>query len=318
MADWTSGASANNLRARAEMLANIRQFFANNNVLEVETPLLARTTATDVYIQSLEIANPLIDVSETLYLQTSPEYSMKRLLGSGTGAIYQICKAFRQGEVSNRHNPEFTILEWYQPGYSMEDLMDEVERLVDSLLDYGRIPRLAYRELFQEHLNFDPHTISLESLKDVASVRMELSGDQFSKTDYLQLLLANSIEPVMPANCFIYDFPVEQSALAVVENDDEGASVAKRFELFCGGMEIANGYFELVDPTEQRKRFEADRQARKSLSLPEYPIDEKLLAALEHGIPQCSGVALGIDRLLMLVTGAADIREVLSFTTDQT
>jgi len=318
MADWKPGASANNLRARAEILANIRQFFADNNVLEVETPLLARTTATDVYIQSLEIANPLIDVPETLYLQTSPEYAMKRLLGSGAGPIYQICKAFRQGESSNRHNPEFTILEWYQPGYTMDDLMQQVEQLVDTLLAYGRIPRLAYRELFQEHLHFDPHTISLESLKDVASRRMELSGGQLSKTDYLQLLLAKSIEPVMPASCFIYDFPIDQSALAVIENDETGEAVAKRFELFCGGMEIANGYFELVDPAEQRKRFESDRQTRKSLSLPEYPIDEKLLAALEHGIPQCSGVAVGIDRLVMLVTGATDIRAVLSFTTDQT
>ncbi len=318
MADWKPGASADNLRARAEILANIRQFFANKNVLEVETPLLARTTATDVYIQSLKIVDQLVDAPEPFFLQTSPEYAMKRLLGSGAGPIYQICKAFRQGESSNRHNPEFTMLEWYQPGYSMEDLMEEVEQLIDSILASGRIPRLTYRELFQEHLDFDPHSISLKSLKDVTKKHMELSSDQLSKTDYLQLLLANSIEPVMPANCFIYDYPVDQCALAVIENDEVGESVAKRFELFCGGMEIANGYFELVDPVEQRTRFETDRQSRKSLSLPEYPIDEKLLAALEHGIPQCSGVALGIDRLVMLATGSTDIRDVLSFTTDQT
>ena len=134
MADWKPGASVKNLRTRAEFLANIRQFFANNKVLEVETPLLARTTATDVYIQSLEISNPLNATAQTFYLQTSPEFAMKRLLGSGSGPIYQICKAFRQGETSKRHNPEFTMLEWYQPGYSMEDLMQEVEQLVDALL----------------------------------------------------------------------------------------------------------------------------------------------------------------------------------------
>jgi len=318
MTDWKAGASENNLRARAEILTNIRQFFANHNVLEVETPLLARTTATDVYIQSLEIADPLVDTPGPFFLQTSPEFAMKRLLGSGVGPIYQICKAFRQGETSKRHNPEFTMLEWYRPGYSMEDLMEEVEQLVDSLLAYGRIPRLTYRELFQEHLDFDPHAISLESLQGIAKNRIELGSNQLSKTDYLQLLLGKCIEPVMPANCFVYDFPVAQSALAVIENDDEGASVAKRFELFCGGIEIANGYHELVDAAEQRKRFETDRHSRKSLDLPQYPIDEKLLAALEHGIPACSGVALGIDRLLMLATGATDIREVLSFTTDQT
>jgi len=317
MADWKPGASVKNLRTRAEILANIRQFFANNKVLEVETPLLARTTATDVYIQSLEISNPLNNPAQTFYLQTSPEFAMKRLLGSGSGPIYQICKAFRQGETSKRHNPEFTMLEWYQPGYSMEDLMHEVEQLIDALLAYGPIQRLSYRELFQEHLDFDPHTISLESLKDIANRRFELGSDKLSKTDYLQLLLGKCIEPAMPANCFIYDYPVDQCALAAIENDETGASVAKRFELFCGGMEIANGYLELLDESEQRQRFETDRQKRKSLSLPEYPLDEKLLAALAHGIPPCAGVALGIDRLLMLATGATDIHEVLSFTTDK-
>lgn len=310
MVDWKPVASLNTLQTRAEILAKIRRFFASKNVLEVETPLLSRSTATDVYIQSLEV----VAAKEKFYLQTSPEFAMKRLLGSGVGPIYQICKAFRQGEVSKSHRPEFTMLEWYQPGYSMLDLMVEVEQLVDDLLSCGAIPRLSYRALFQEYLGIDPHAISLEALESLALSKMEISSEKLSRTDYLQLLLGNNIEALMPSNCFVYDFPIDQAALAVIENDQYDVPVAKRFELFFGGMELANGYFELTDEKEQRLRFETDLQARKKLQLADYPIDEKLLAALKHGVPNCSGVALGIDRLIMLAVGSADIRDVISFS----
>lgn len=317
MPDWKPDASVELLRIRGETLSKIRNFFAERNVLEVETPLLAHSTATDVYIQSLTVDALSTESKSTLYLQTSPEFSMKRLLGIGVGPIYQICKAFRQGENSAQHNPEFTMLEWYQPGYSMSDLMDEVEQLVQSLLDCEAVSRFSYRDIFLKHFDIDPHGISLEDLKSLANKEMDLSTDDLDKTDFLQLLLGKFIEPELPANCFIYDYPVEQSALAVVEEDSTGVLVAKRFELFCAGMEVANGYFELLDPVEQRARFEADIEKRRAQKLPAYPVDEKLIAALESGIPSCAGVALGIDRLIMLLSKSSNISKVLSFTTDR-
>jgi len=318
VADWRPSASLDNLRARAELLTSIRQFFDDRNVLEVETPLLARATATDVHIQSLQVSVEDRALAGISYLQTSPEFAMKRLLANGTGPIYQICKAFRDGEHSKRHNQEFTMLEWYRPAYSMAQLIDEVEQLVDVLLGIGVIQRLDYRELFLKFLQFDPHTISLDRLAAIAHEKMDLNSESLTRTDYLQLLLASCIEPMMPSNCFIYDFPVEQAALAKIEEDDQAQLVAKRFELYCSSMEIANGYFELTDATEQRSRLEADLEKRTELQLAQYPIDEKLIAALEHGIPDCAGVAVGVDRLLMLLTDSKDIDEVIAFPTTRT
>lgn len=316
MANWLPGAPVVNLRKRAEILEKIRSFFSEKNVLEVETPLLGNSTVTDVYIQSLHLNTKIRSKSETLYLQTSPEYSMKRLLGSGIGPIYQICKAFRAGETSTRHNPEFTILEWYQPGYSMTDLMDEVEQLLVELLGYETISRYSYREVFLEKLDIDPHTITLEDLELVARGRIDIYAEDLGKTDYLQLLMAHVIEPMLAENFFVYDFPVGQAALAKFEVDQMEMTVAKRFELFCEGMEIANGYYELIDADEQRGRFELDVEKRKKLNLPVVIADEKLLAALDAGIPQSAGVAIGIDRLLMLLLGSSNISDVISFTTD--
>jgi elongation factor P--(R)-beta-lysine ligase len=317
MLDWKSDAAVATLRIRAETLAKIRIFFAAKNVLEVETPLLAHSTVTDVYIQSLAVNRSAATSEETLYLQTSPEFSMKRLLGIGIGPIYQICKAFRQGESSKQHNPEFTMLEWYQPGYSMNDLMDEVEQLVKSLLNCAAVSRISYRDIFLQHFDIDPHSISLEELGELANRKMDLSSDDLDKTDFLQLLFGKFIEAELPENCLIYDFPADQAALAVIEEDKFGVSVAKRFELFCNGMEIANGYFELLDPVEQRARFEADIERRHEQKLPNYAADEKLIAAMESGIPACAGVALGIDRLIMLLAKIKNISEVISFTTDR-
>lgn len=316
MLNWLPGASAENLRKRAEMLAKIRHFFSDRNVLEVETPLLAHCTVTDVFIQSLRLETKLRGRTETLYLQTSPEYSMKRLLGSGIGPIYQICKAFREGETSTRHNPEFTMLEWYQPGYTMTALMDEVEQLLSVLLGYENISRYSYREVFLEKLDIDPHSISVEDLEVATRKKIDIYGGDLGKSDYLQLLMAHVIEPMIAENFFVYDFPVGQAALAKFEADEMDMTVAKRFELFCEGMEIANGYYELTDADEQRSRFEVDGEKRRKLGLPQYAIDEKLLAGLDAGIPQSAGVAVGIDRLLMLLVGSSNIRDVISFTTD--
>lgn len=316
MVKWQTVATMDNLRKRAEVLVKIRGFFAEKNVLEVETPLLANATVTDVYIESLQVNTKLRGKSKSLYLQTSPEFSMKRLLASGSGPIYQICKAFREGETSTRHNPEFTILEWYQPGYSMTALMDEVGQLLAALLNYKEFPRYSYREVFLEKLDIDPHAISLEDLATVTRDKIDIYGRDLGKTECLQLLMAHVIEPMLAENFFVYDFPVEQAALARLEQDEMGVTVAKRFELFCEGMEIANGYYELIDSDEQRIRFKSDAAQRRKLNLPEYAADEKFLAALDAGIPECAGVAIGVDRLLMLLLGASNIGDVISFTTE--
>jgi len=312
------------LTARAELLAQIRKFFAVRNVLEVETPVLAAATASDLHIQSWKTKNTWGQNNQALYLQTSPEYAMKRLLASGSGAIYQLAKAFRFEETSDRHNPEFTLLEWYQPGYSLSRLMDEVEALLH-LVTQGAaqrtapltdIPRFSYRELFQQNLEIDPHKISNDDLEQLAKREISLVAQGLSRTDYLQLILSQIIEPNMRDNWFLYDYPEEQAALAQVKTDNAGVKVAQRFELFCSGMEIANGYYELTDPVEQRRRFESDLDKRQKTNRALVPIDENLIAALESGLPDCAGVALGVDRLLMIATGAKSISEVISFTTD--
>ena len=317
MVDWKPSASLQSLQKRADVLAKIRHFFLERDVLEVETPLLARSTVPDVYIES--ITAKVLDGNSSFqnFLQTSPEFFMKRLLASGSGSIYQVAKAFRQEEKGARHNIEFTLLEWYRPSYSLEQLMTELELLVQDILDCGPIFRLSYREIFQQHLQIDPHEITLQELQELASNEIDLSGNGLSKTDYLQLLLSANIEPKLPPFCMIYDYPSEQAALATLEADAQGMVVAKRFELFGQGMELANGYFELSDVAEQRARFEADNAIRKEKGLRTHNLDEKLIAALESGLPSCSGVAVGVDRLLMLLVDAKHIREVISFDSER-
>lgn len=316
MTNWKPGAPAVMLAARADLLAQIRKFFAARKVLEVETPILARATASDFHIQSWKTENSWGQNNQALYLQTSPEYAMKRLLASGSGAIYQLGKAFRFEEISDRHNPEFTLLEWYQPGYSLCQLMNEVEALVHLVTTVTDIRRFSYRELFQQNLGIDPHQALTDDLEQLVKSEISLVAQGLSRTDYLQLILSEIIEPAMQGNWFLYDYPEDQAALAQVKLDAAGVKVAQRFELFCSGMEIANGYFELTDPVEQRRRFESDLDKRQQADRGLVPIDENLIAALESGLPDCAGVALGVDRLLMIATGAKSISEVISFTTD--
>jgi lysyl-tRNA synthetase class 2 len=317
MVDWKPSASLQNLQQRAYALAKIRRFFSERDVLEVETPLLASSTVPDVYIESIAAQVVKDNSSRKNFLQTSPEFFMKRLLASGSGSIYQIAKAFRQEEKGARHNIEFTLLEWYRLSYSLDQLMAELEELVQEVLSCGPISRLSYREIFRQHLQIDPHEISLEELQKLAKSEIDLSGSDLSKTDYLQLLLSNSIEPKLPPYCIIYDYPLEQAALAILATDEHGVVVAKRFELFGHGMELANGYFELSDAAEQRARFEKDNAARKEKGLQAHGADEKLIAALESGLPSCSGVAVGVDRLLMLLVEAKNISEVISFDSER-
>ena len=312
MADREYAALPESLKLRASVLAEVRRFFAELEVMEVETPLLGTSAVTDVHLQSFEVRTH--DPSQLpLFLQTSPEYAMKRLLAAGSGPIYQITKAFRSGERSRLHNPEFTLIEWYRPGFSLADLMDEVEQFVMRLLSRQKIPRYRYKELFRKHLNLDPHTITLQELQCLSDELMDVCGADLDTTDYLQLLMDQKIEPRLPASCFVYEYPEAQAALSVVAPDAAGVPVAQRFELYVDGMELANGYFELTDAAEQRARFDGDLARRRQLGLPLVPVDEELLAALEAGLPSCAGVALGLDRLLMVLGQNRDISDVISY-----
>jgi lysyl-tRNA synthetase class 2 len=313
--DWQPAASLARLQARARLNRTLRAFFEARGVLEVETPLLSHAIGTDPNLHPVTAAYQAHPQAppDTLYLQTSPEFAMKRLLAAGSGPIYQLGKAVRNGEQGARHNPEFTMLEWYRPGFSLEQLMDEVEALINAALGPQVCARRTYRELFLQHLDVDPHMATVQSLAPLIRQHLELHGEESHRDTLLDLLYSQVIEPALQAPTFIYDYPASMAALSRVRTDAAGTRVAQRFELVIGGMEIANGYDELVDAAEQQQRFDNDQALRRARGQPKYPVDARLLAALQHGLPACAGVALGVDRLLMLQTGARNIAEVLSF-----
>jgi lysyl-tRNA synthetase class 2 len=245
---------------------------------------------------------------------------MKRLLAAGTDSIYQVCKSFRQGESGTRHNPEFSILEWYRVGFDHHALMDEVEELVAGILGLGKFTRVSYCSLFEDFFKMNPHRVNLNDLmllvtKNVAidQSRLEFASESLARDFCLDLLMSEKLEPTLIAPTFVYDYPISQAALSASGLSAQGDRVAQRFELYIQKMEIANGYLELRDVNELRNRFRADNASRKLEHLPVIPIDENLLSAMAHGLPECAGVALGIDRLLMLVTGVESIAEVLTF-----
>ncbi|TAK73716.1 MAG: elongation factor P--(R)-beta-lysine ligase [Gammaproteobacteria bacterium] len=314
--DWQPSATIEHLRIRAQVLKTIRDFFAARGVMEVETPLMCHTSVTDPFIQSIPVlfqAHPQ-EQEQRYYLQTSPEYAMKRLLAANSGAIYQITKAFRQGEIGRFHNPEFTMLEWYRPQYHHHDLMDEMDELLQLILNMPAAERKSYAEVFQLFLHFDPHAASLEELAACAKQQGVVVAENVTDRDtWLQLLMSYCIEPQLGHDrpYFIYDFPASQAALARIQPGNP--PVASRFEVYVQGIELANGFHELLDAKEQRKRFEHNLRERQQLGLTELLIDEYFLAALAHGLPDCAGVALGIDRLMMLVMQRQTIKEVVSF-----
>jgi lysyl-tRNA synthetase class 2 len=317
MLNWQPTASPDTLRLRAYLLSRIRQFFAQRQVLEVETPLLSQATVTDKYLQSFQTEYHFSNLKkkQTLYLQTSPEFAMKRLLAAGSGAIYQLCKAFRNhGESGRTHNPEFTMLEWYRPGFNHHDLMDEVESLLKIILDCPNAQRFSYAELFQHYLQLDPHHTSIEQLKQTAH-RFNLVTENLAsleQDDWLSFILTHCIEPQLPKHpVFIYDFPASQAALARIRPGNP--ALAERFEVYVQGLELANGFHELNSASEQRQRFNHDLIQREKAGYPLLPIDEHLLAALEQGLPDCAGVALGIDRLIMLAAGKNSINDIIAF-----
>jgi len=313
--DWQPSASPALWQARAALNRQIREFFSVRGVVEVETPLLAQGIGTDANLHpiSAQYQPHPYAANSTLYLQTSPEFAMKRLLAAGSGAIFQLCKAFRNGEYGRRHNPEFTMLEWYRPGFTLSQLMDEVEALVVLVLGCAPCTRVTYRELFQQHLGLDPHTAELATLVQVAREQAGAAFGEAPRDTWLDLLYSQLIEPRLHAPVFIHDYPASQAALGRIAPDIAGMPVAQRFELVIAGMEIANGYDELTDAAEQQRRFDRDLQLRRELGLPALPADMRLVAALHSGLPACAGVALGVDRLLMLQTGLDSIDAVLTF-----
>ena len=318
---WKPAATFEVLRLRAKIMAELRRFFADRNVLEVETPVLYGSTATDLQLKSFT-SNYL---RRLLFLQTSPEFPMKRLLAAGSGPIYQMTKVFRDGESGRLHNPEFTMLEWYRPGFSLERFMDEMQALLFSILSNKEPERRTYADIFQRYLGIDPHGADLDELihcADNQTLSFEKESMQGNKEAYLDLLMSHCIEPYLGWDCplFIHDFPSSQAGLAKVR-EVGGLLLAERFEVYIDGMEVANAYYELTDAKEQRLRFEGDNEKRRALGLPAIPVDHHLLAALAHGLPESAGAALGVDRLVFLAAKRAgytikSINDVLSFPVD--
>ena len=310
------------LKSRAKMYQRIRDFFAQRQVLEVETPILSQAGVTDVHLASIPAQRHVLGKKQTHYLQTSPEFAMKRLLASGSGAIYQICKVFRDDEHGRKHNSEFTMLEWYRPDFSLKELMFETTELLNVCLqdrfDELRPLILSYKHAFEDRLDINPLQATAQQLKDCAyrvGLNIDLGDDRLA---YMDLLFSHMVEPSLGFDTpvFLTDFPPEMASLAKIREDEDGERVAARFEVYIEGLELANAYDELSDADILRERFEADTLERVSQGLPEMPFDEYLLAALPH-MPACSGIALGIDRLLMIASEQLKIEKVISFPADR-
>jgi len=315
---WRPSASLQALRQRAALNALIRAFFAERDVLEVETPMLSLAGNTDPNIASfaLEFSGRTDGAPRTRWLRTSPEYSLKRLLAAGTGDCYELGRVFRDGEAGGRHNPEFTMLEWYRIGWDHHRLIEETVALTQAALALaGRaatVEKIAYRDLYRRHLDLDPATATDQAL--IAALgETHIAHDGLSRDDWLDLLMTHRIQPAF-ADCSItvvYDYPASQCALARIRADDP--PLAERFELYVGALELANGYHELTDAAEQGQRFRRDLETRTQRGARQPPVDERLLAALASGLPGCAGVALGVDRLLMAMLGTGRIGDVIAF-----
>jgi elongation factor P--(R)-beta-lysine ligase len=340
---WRPTATRAMLEQRAILLARARRFFADGGVLEVDTPMLVNAPVTDVHIHSARV-DLGASATRPFFLHTSPEYAMKRLLAAGSGDIYQVCHVVRGFERGRLHNAEFTLIEWYRLGFTLGDLMSEVDALVRALLGpvasgHGS-ERITYREAFVRELGLDPFTASVGELRQAArklgfddagaggsadtadSVGAAASGGATAtaaphRDELLDFLMGAVVGPRLGANAltFVHGYPATQAALARLDPQDPRAAL--RFELYCEGVELANGFHELSSPAEQRARFNQDIAERRRIGLPAFPPDELLLAALEAGLPECSGVALGFDRTLMLATGAKNIDAVLPFPTER-
>jgi len=334
--DWRPTCALELLRLRAQMLAGIRQFFADRSVLEVETPLLSHGIGTDPQLEFFTTEYCLSPGMEcmpeacqeqarrspkrqTLFLQTSPEFAMKRLLAAGSGSIYQISKAFRNGESGRFHNPEFTMLEWYRVGFTLPQLMDEIAELIGGLFNGQSLQetqRISYQDVFVSFTGLDPLMFSYQDYCAYAresGVSEAVSICGYDHAVWLDFLFSHKVQPQLGKNalCMVYGYPACQSSLARI--NEHNALTTDRVEVFINGIELGNGYYELADAKEQGKRFDRELAVRQQQKMPVSVKDQRLIAALQSGLPDCSGVAIGLDRLLMLLSGSASIDEVLSF-----
>ncbi|MDH5229889.1 MAG: EF-P lysine aminoacylase EpmA [Gammaproteobacteria bacterium] len=314
--DWRSDASLEHLQQRANLLTQVRAFFASRGVLEVDTPLLSASGNTDPNIESFVAS--CVQGQHQFYLHTSPEFPMKRLLAQGIGAIFQICKVFRCDELGRWHNPEFTMLEWYRPAWTYQQLMDEVDALVSQVLNIDAAKRISVQELFEHYLFLNIHQASVNDLRQCAlkhGIGLSSSYVENDEIDvWRDLLFTHVVQPKLKdeAAVFIFDFPESQAALAKINKGFP--ATAMRFELFVKGIELANGYQELTDAEHLKLRMQAENETRLQRGQLPVIMDKHLIAAQHHGLPECSGVALGFDRLLMLQLGIENIRETMSFS----
>jgi len=314
--DFRPTAGWDALRLRAELLRRVRAVFDERGFLEIETPLLSADTVVDRHLDPF----PVRDGDRTLWLQTSPEFGMKRLLAAGAGPIYQITRSFRQGERGRLHNPEFTLVEWYRPGDDMDEGMALLGELAEAMLGRGPAERVSYAEAFLAHAGVDPLTTSVESLRAAAherNVAWPESLDPRDRDAWLDLLLVALVEPRLGIDrpAILYDYPATQAALARVREDDP--PVAERFELYVDGIELANGFHELTDAAELARRNAAVNRQRLADGRPALPERSRLLVAMEHGLPEATGVALGFDRLVMVAAGAASLADVMALPWDR-
>jgi lysyl-tRNA synthetase class 2 len=317
---WRPTASIDALRLRARLNATMRAFFAERGVLEVETPVFSRGGNTEPNIAPfhLEFSGRTDGAPRTRWLRTSPEYALKRLLAAGIGDCYELGRVFRDGEAGGRHNPEFTMLEWYRVGWDHRRLAEETAELVRMALALAgrdaRLEQVTYRDLYRDRLGVDPFLASGDELRAaLGDVAVDPQG--LVRDDWLDLLMTHRLQPGFDPRVMlaVHDWPSTQCALARLRRGDDGIAVAERFELYLGPVELANGYHELTDAAEQRARFERDLEMRGTRGAPQPPLDEAFLAALAHGLPECAGVALGVDRLLMAMLGTDRIADVLAF-----
>lgn len=293
------------------MNQQIRAFFQQQQVLEVETPAASLCANTDPMIESVEF----VSQGECRYLHTSPEYPMKRLLAAGSGDIYQIAKVWRAAELGSRHNPEFTLLEWYRVGFSYHQLMQEVDILLTQLipnLQQASIKK-SYQQVFLETLDIDPHSATDQMLNSCIQQQSFAIDAELNRSAMLDLLMTHCVEPRFEKNrlTFVYDYPAEQSALACIREGNP--DIAERFEVYIGDLELGNGYQELCDPEKNRAVLQQENAIRQQSQQKVMPMDQRFLAAMEQGMPACSGVAVGLDRILMVILGKKSIQDVISF-----
>jgi len=317
---WQPSCDLQQLRVRARLLSAIRSFFQKRNVLEVETPLLCHATGTDPQLDFFLSRFHSPPDNQDLFLQTSPEFAMKRLLAAGSGSIFQICKAFRNGESGRYHNPEFTILEWYRLNFTLQDLMDEVVELLTDLLSpyvaLKAVQSVSYQQIFKQKTGLDPLFFNLQAYQHYAAeqgVAEAVSICAENHTMWLDFIFSHKVQPGLgqDAICLVHSYPAIQSSLARINKTNP--DVSERFEVFVKGVELGNGFFELADALEQEERFDKEIEYRRVNGLPAVEKDDFFLAALQSGLPECSGVAIGLDRVLMIVTGCQAIDEVLAF-----